>query len=332
MEIFNLGRFELSTGYILPSAKLAYTTHGSLNPARDNAILFPNFLGGTPEALEIWIGEGRPLDPSKYFIILPGQFGDGISSSPSNTAAPYDRGAFPPVGIADDVAAQHRLLTERFGISELQLVLGWSVGALQTYGFASRFPEMVRRAASIAGAPKPSAWTRTWLRIILEEPVISDPAWSNGFYDDRAALHGALRRQSHGQALTFPPSRIYREELWRDLGFASVEDFIRGFWEAFMITKDPNDVLCQTRKAITADPSDGGDVSGALARITARMFIVAFTGDPMFTPEDCRRDADRVPGAVFHEVASVGGHLATFALFEQDRKAIDAVLAEVLAA
>src|ERR1700730_802808 len=133
MEIFDLGDFQLTTGVTLPNAQLAYKTHGNLNAAKDNAILFPNFLGGTPEALEAWIGVGRPLDPRKYFIILPGHFGLAPSSSPSNTPAPFERGAFPAVHIADDVIAQQRLLAEKFDIRGLQLILGWSVGALQTY-------------------------------------------------------------------------------------------------------------------------------------------------------------------------------------------------------
>src|SRR5690242_13869628 len=103
MEIFELGNFQLTTGYTIPNAKLSYKTHGTLNARKDNAILFPNFLGGVPEALEIYIGEGMALDPRKYFIILPGQIGNGVSSSPSNTPAPYDRGNFPPITIADDV-------------------------------------------------------------------------------------------------------------------------------------------------------------------------------------------------------------------------------------
>ena len=128
MDIFNLGDFTLQCGVTLPSASLGYLTFGTLNKARDNAILFPNFLCGAPEALETWIGDGRPLDPNRYFIILPGHFGLPPTSSPSNTPAPFDRGAFPAVHIADDVIAQRRLLSEQFGIDELQLVLGWSVG------------------------------------------------------------------------------------------------------------------------------------------------------------------------------------------------------------
>jgi homoserine O-acetyltransferase len=135
-ELFELGDFELESGITLPAAKLAYKTHGTLNQAKDNAILFPHMWSGTPKAMEIFIGEGRPLDPRKYFIILPGQFANGFSSSPSNTPPPFNMGAFPNVTIGDDVRAQHRLVTESFVITELQLVLGWSMGAEQTYELA----------------------------------------------------------------------------------------------------------------------------------------------------------------------------------------------------
>src|SRR3954465_13798979 len=106
MEIFELGDFPLTSGYTLPGAKLSYKTHGTLNAAKDNAILFPHFLGGAPEYVEQWIGEGRPIDTNKYFILCPGQLGNGSSTSPSNTPSPLNAGSFPPVKFADDVILQ----------------------------------------------------------------------------------------------------------------------------------------------------------------------------------------------------------------------------------
>jgi homoserine O-acetyltransferase/O-succinyltransferase len=250
----------LRCGVTLPGAKLAYTTHGTLNPAKDNAILFLNSLGGEPEALELWISEGRPLDPSKYFLILPNHFGLAPSSSPSNTPSPFNRSAFPRVSIPDDMIAQRRLVTEVFGLEDLQLVLGWSMGALQTYEWAVRFLTMVKRMAAIAGGPKPSAWMRLWLRIVLEEPLTSDPAWNNGFYADAQALQAAARRLARAAALTLPPRGFYSESkaTWRTLGFASVEDFVARFWEGFWLAQEPSDVVLQARKGRAADPAAGG--------------------------------------------------------------------------
>lgn len=334
MQTFNLGDFRLSTGVTLPNAHLAYKIHGRLSARKDNCILFPNFLGGTHEALERWIGVDRPLNPEKYCIILPGHFGLAPTSSPSNTPPPLDRGAFPAVHIADDVVAQRRLLTEKFGIEEIQLVLGWSVGALQTYEWAVRFPRMVRRIASIAGAPRPSPWTKLWLRTALEEPLTSDPAWNNGFYTNLQDVQAGVRRLAHETALTLPPYGFYREgqEVWRSLSFASVNDFIARFWEAFWLPQDPNDIISQARKASAADPGNGNDLAATLSGITAKTYVIAFTGDPMFPPEDCRLDAERIPKAQFREIKSAFGHLATFALSEQDKQAVDNVLREALAA
>lgn len=333
MEIFNLGDFQFQSGVIVPDVKLAYQTVGTLSPAKDNAILFPAFLAAEPDALERWIGQGRPLDPDKYFIIMPGHFGLAPSTSPENTAVPFDRGAFPDIRIADDVIAQQRLLTEQFGITELQLVLGWSVGALQTWEWAVRFPQTVKRMASIAGAPVPSPWTKLWLYSALEEQIASDPAWNNGFYDDPADVQAGVRRMAHATALTLPPIGFYREgeELWAPLGFASTQDVVKRFFEAFWAPHDPNGIIAQARKARAADPAQGGDLREALAGITAKTLVVAFSHDFMFPPEEGRRDAERVPGAQYREIVSAYGHLATFALSEQDVKAVDAELRTLLA-
>ena len=106
-DVFELGHFELESGTALPRARLLYKTHGTLNDARDNAILYPHMYSGTPSSLESSIGPGRALDPELWFIICPGQLGNGFSTSPSNTLPPLGGGAFPSVSIADDVIGAH---------------------------------------------------------------------------------------------------------------------------------------------------------------------------------------------------------------------------------
>src|SRR5689334_3853604 len=103
MNVFELGDFQLVSGATLPGARLAYQTFGELNEAKDNVILFPTFLGAPAEVLNGWIGEDRPLDPRKYFIVLPGHFGLAPSSAPSTTPAPFAAASFPEVSISDDV-------------------------------------------------------------------------------------------------------------------------------------------------------------------------------------------------------------------------------------
>jgi homoserine O-acetyltransferase len=135
-ELFDIGRLELEEGGVLPSCKLAVATHGQLNAARDNAILVPTWYAGTSKIIEqVYIGKGRALDPDKYFIVVVNQIGNGLSTSPHQADDPS---AFPRVRIGDDVVAQHRLLTQRFGINKLAMVVGGSMGAQQTFEWAVR--------------------------------------------------------------------------------------------------------------------------------------------------------------------------------------------------
>ncbi|WP_442975025.1 alpha/beta fold hydrolase, partial [Salmonella enterica] len=147
-----IGSLDLEEGGRLARCELAVATHGRLNAARDNAILVPTWYSGTSKIMEqAYIGPGRALDPSRYFIIVVNQIGNGLSSSPHRADDPA---AFPRVRIGDDLRAQHRLLTVVFGIERLALVVGGSMGAQQTYEWAVRFPDAVKRAAPIAGTAK----------------------------------------------------------------------------------------------------------------------------------------------------------------------------------
>ena len=75
-------------------------------------------------------------------VIVPDMLGNGLSSSPSNTPPPYDRARFPNVTIQDNVVAEHRLVTEGFGVSRIALVVGWSMGAQQTFQWAASHPDI----------------------------------------------------------------------------------------------------------------------------------------------------------------------------------------------
>src|SRR5262245_32769355 len=145
--VFPLGDLSLQSGTVLRDAKLAYKTHGQLDSARTNAILYPTQFGAQHGDVEWIIGPGRALDPGRYFIIVLDQLGNGLSSSPSNTPPPQDRMRFPTITIHDDVTAQHRLVTSGFGIERIALVVGWSMGAQQAFEWAVSHPGMGERIA-----------------------------------------------------------------------------------------------------------------------------------------------------------------------------------------
>src|SRR5690242_19309557 len=121
-EIFDLGDFTLSGGATLRGARLAYKTYGTLSENRDNAIVYPTWYSGRHWDNEWLIGDGMALDPARYFVIVPNMLGNGLSSSPSNTPPPWDRARFPRINVRDNVASQHRLVTEVFGVETLPLV------------------------------------------------------------------------------------------------------------------------------------------------------------------------------------------------------------------
>ena len=331
-EYFDLGSFVLQSGYTLPSATLAYRTHGTLNAAKDNAVLFPHMYSGTPASMEMHVGEGLPLDPATYFIIFPGQFGGGMSSSPSNTPAPFDRGAFPSVAIADDVIAQHRLVTEHFGIETLHAVLGWSMGAQQTWEWAVRYPRMVPRAAAFAGTARTPAHNKVFIDLHMEL-LRSDPAFADGFYTDSADVRLGLTRHALAFSLMGFTHEWYRNEEWRNLGFATADDFRQGFVRGYFAPMDPNNLLTQASKWWRGDLSPHGDGSleTAIAAIPGRFFDVAFGGDQFFPVEDCRAEAQHLTNGELRVIDTPAGHFAMFDLLPDDTRRIHEVMAEMLA-
>ena len=182
VQHFPLGDFALESGATLPAAQIAYTTYGTLNAAGDNAIVFPTWFVGSHLDVEWMIGEGKPLDTARYFVVVAHMFGNGHSSSPSNTPAPFDRARFPKINVRDNVRAQHRLVTEALGITKVQLVIGGSMGAFQAYQWGLSHPDLVERIAPMCGAAQVSRHCF----VFLEGPrsaLLADPAFKGGDYD-----------------------------------------------------------------------------------------------------------------------------------------------------
>jgi homoserine O-acetyltransferase len=330
-EIFELGNFELENGITIPNAKLAYKTHGALNEAKDNAILFPHMWSGTPKAMEIFIGADRPLNPNKYFIILPGQFANGFSSSPSNTPPPFSGGMFPHVTIGDDVRAQHRLITEPYGIKRLELVLGWSMGAEQTYEWAVRFPDMVKRALPFAGTARTTPHDYIFVRS-HEDALKSDPAWNNGFYKRQSDVQVGLRRHAQIWSVMGLCPDFYNKEVWREAGYTSLADFLHRFWEAYFAPMDPNNLIWMGRKWRHGDVSlhTGGDLKAALGRIKAKTYVVPFSRDMFFPPADCEAEQTLIPNSTFRVVESLWAHFAMFCMTSSDKEQIDGCIRDLL--
>src|SRR5215472_4647818 len=193
-ELYDIGNLDLEEGGTIRDCQLAYATVGMLNEAKDNAILIPTWYSGTNKIIEqIYIGKGRALDPDKYFIIIVNQIGNGLSTSPHNTPPPAGMANFPHVRIGDDVRAQHKLVTEKFGLNSLALVAGGWMGAQQTHEWAVRHPEMVKRAAPIAGTAKNTLHDFLFTETLVDA-ITSDPGFNKGFYTSSADVREGLLR------------------------------------------------------------------------------------------------------------------------------------------
>jgi homoserine O-acetyltransferase/O-succinyltransferase len=330
-ETFEVPNFRLQNGGILPTARLAYATRGALNPARDNAVLVPSWYTGTHDDSELFmLGEGRALDPNKYFIILTNLLANGLSSSPSNSPAPVERGRFPKVTIHDNVRLQHMLVTEKLGIERLRLVTGFSMGACQTFQWAAQFPDMVGAACPIAGSARTGNFNKVFL-LALRRALELDPAYADGFYR-RPPVNGlkAFAAIYAGWGTSEP---FFREEAFRPLGSRSMAEHVADFWEPFFLKCDANDLLSQlwTWEAgdISANSTYDGNFEAALRAIKARTIIVPIDNDRYFPPVDSENEARHIRDAKVTVVASVWGHMAL--MNAADIPAIDAPLNELLA-
>ena len=332
-QVFNAGTLELEAGGVLNNLKLAYAVHGELNAARDNAILVPTWYSGTTKIMEqVYIGAGRALDPAKYFIIAINQIGNGLSTSPHNTPFPGGGPNFPRVRIGDDVRAQHKLITEKFGIEKLALVVGGSMGAQQTYEWAVRYPDMVRRAAPIAGTAKNTPHDYLFAETLIEA-ITSDPGFRDGWYSSPLDVHQGLRRHAKMWAVMGWSTEFFQQGRPQALGFSSVDDFITNFMNGYFGVMDPNDLLCMAWKWQRGDVSrhTGGDLKAALGRIKAKTFVMPIATDMFFPPADCQAEQKLIPNSELRVLNTIDGHLGLFGTDAGYTTQVDKHLSELLA-
>ncbi len=330
--MFHAGDIVLDCGITLTGAELAYETHGTLAGDGTNVILFPTRFGGRHEDNDYLIGPGMALDPARYLIVVPNLLGNGVSSSPSNTAGPLAAGRFPLTTIRDNVALQHRLLTEHLGVRSLELVVGWSMGGQQAYHWGALHPEMASRIAVVCGAARTTPHTYVFLEGV-KAALTCDAAYRDGFYADppERGLR-ALGRVWAGWALS---QEFYRREMFRGMGYASLEDFLVRYWEGIYLARDANNLVSMMRTWQHADVSANeryqGDYERAMREITAPAMVMPGRTDLYFPPEDSMAEVELLPNAELRVIPSVWGHYAGGGRDPDDTAFINDALLELLA-
>ncbi|MFG1223706.1 alpha/beta fold hydrolase [Xanthobacter wiegelii] len=324
---FELGDVLLTSGSVLPDARLAYATHGRLNEAGDNCILMPTYYTGTHRSYEPIIGPGHALDPERWFIVIPNMFGNGESTSPS-----HGLGAdFPQVSILDNVRCQRRLLIEKLGVRRIALATGWSLGAVQSLHWAATYPSSVRAVLAVCGTA--SCWPLN--RVFLEgvkAALTADADFQGGRYV-HPPLKG-LRAFGRAYAGWAYSAAFFREGLYRQLGAKSIDAFLRA-WELEHEVWDANDLLAMLATWAEADIGSaiGGEAHVALREITARTVLMPGAHDAYFTLEEAAMEASSIPNAELRPLLSPYGHCAGApGRFAEETSLIEQAMSMVLAA
>src|SRR3954454_10641140 len=332
--IFELGNFTLQRGATLRGCKLAYKTYGTLSAAKDNVIVYPTWYSGQHYDNEWLVGDGMALDPANQFIIIPNMLGNGLSSSPSNTAEPYNGPRFPKITAYDNVRVQHRLVAEKFGIERIRLVTGWSMGGLQTFHWGAMYPSMVERIAPFCGSAKCSRHNFVFLEGV-KAALTADAAFAGGWYKSKPET--GLRAMARVYAGWGFSQAFYRAELdIKAMGYSSLEDFLVAFWEGLFLPKDANNLLAMLwtwqNGDISANELYNGDFKKALNAITAKAYVMPGETDLYFPPEDSQVEVANMPNAEYIPIKSIWGHFAGGpGLNRDDVMFIDGKLKELLA-
>jgi homoserine O-acetyltransferase len=307
-KLFELGDFALQSGETLAHAKLAYKTFGSLNAAGDNVVVMPSYYTGTPDSNDGYHGPGRAIDPQRHFIVTVNLFGNGSSSSPSNTPPPHDGPRFPKVTFHDNVACQHRLLTEELGVERIALVTGWSMGACQSYQWAAQYPSMIDAIAPFCGSARTSPHNYVFLDGV-KAALQADCAWNGGDYT--APPEAGLKAFARVYAGWGFSQAFYRDGHYRELGFETVEDLLLD-WEEDHLDWDANDLLAMLwtwqQGDISANDRYSGDFKAALGAIRARAIVMPCTTDLYFPPGDNEIEVGHMPNAELRPFESPWGH------------------------
>ncbi len=258
--------FRFASGEVLPELRLHYTTVGA--PTGEPVMLLHGTTGSGSSLLspafggELF-GAGQPLDASRYFVILPDAIGHGKSSKPSDGL----RAAFPKYTYDDMVHAHHRLLTEHLGVRRLRLVLGNSMGGMETWLFAQKYPEFADIAVPMASLPSEMN-SRNWiLRRLITDSIRNDPQWQGGNYTTQpksaqyaSVFYGLATNGGNQALLRAAPTREKADQLLNQRLNAA-------------FSSDANDVLYQWDSSRDYNPSAG------LERIQATLLAINSADD-----------------------------------------------------
>ena len=264
--------FKFHSGEVLPELKLHYHTVGA--PTGEPVLVLHGTTGSgagmmAPGFGGELFGPGQALDSSRYYVILPDAIGTGQSTKPSDGL----RAAFPRYNYNDMVDAQYRLVTEHLGVKHLRLVIGNSMGGMQTWIWAQRYPGMMDVAVPMASLPIAMSGRNWMLRRLLTESIRNDPQWQGGNYTKQppslqfaSVFYGTATIGGNQALYAAAPTRVKADTL--------LEQRLKA-----PFVGDANDHLYQWESSGDFDPSAG------LERIQATLLAINSADDERNPPE-----------------------------------------------
>lgn len=271
-DYFTIRDFHFADGETLPELRLHYVTLGT--PKRNAGGEITNgivLLHGTSGSGQSWLlpslagelfGKGQPLDASVNFIIIPDSIGTGKSSKPSDEL----KGKFPHYRYHDIVAAEHRLVTDGLGIRHLRLVMGSSMGGMQTWMWGELYPELMDGLVPIASMPIQISGRNLIDRLVRANAILHDPDYRDGNYE-RNPTHW-IYTAPLGAMTTDNPWQIQRSAPDEKSSIAMYENLVAEAAKA-----DANNTLYGIQAVLDYDPSKD------LEKIKARLMAINFADD-----------------------------------------------------
>jgi homoserine O-acetyltransferase len=291
LKFANLGVLKLESGEDLKDCRIGYRTLGHLNEDRSNAVLLLTWFNGKSEALKNSVGPNKLLDPTQYFVVMIDALGNGVSTSPSNSATqPQDK--FPRISMRDMVNAEYQLATKELQLAHVRAVIGISMGGMQTFQWAASYPAYMDEAIPIMGTPQQSSYD------LLQWSVQADNVeyhLKNG--DREHAVDGAMKLGI--QQMTTP------ERLGSETKRTDVDNLVNSTLADWKKDTQPFDYLCQLRAIISTNiVSQGSSLEDAAKLVKAKMLVIVGRHDHLVNP---------APALAF-----AGFHKATVLVLESD--------------
>ena len=299
-----LGDFRLESGEVIRDCRIGYRTWGKLDASRSNAVLFPTWFTGTTAQLAPNFGAGKMVDPAAYYTIAVDAIGNGVSSSPSNSAA-QPRLKFPRFTIRDMVESQHRLLTGTLGLTHVRAVMGISMGGMQTFQWMVSHPEFMDRAIPIVGTPRLTPYD-TLLWEAERHAIESDANWNHGDYKERPATAMRTVSDIHNLAIS-TPARYNQQNRGKEMKGVLAESE-----KGTLDSMDTNDWYRQLEAMLAHDIFQpfGGDQARAAVAVKAKVTVIVAVSDHMVNPAPAL-EFGRMLRATIVELTGDCGHIAT---------------------